>query len=111
MSDVGLKSFGVAPETVAAAGSAIGDAAALSGPIVKVTGADGTKGAQLPDLPLGAVILVNCAGGNLNLYPHSATGTVNGGSAGAAVTVADTELAICARYDSTDWIVKVAVAP
>jgi hypothetical protein len=113
MSDpVGVfKGFGQAPETVAAAGSTIADAAAVNGPYTYVSGADGTKGAQLPDLNVGDAVLVESNGGNLKLYPHSSTGTINGGSAGAAVTVATTELAICYRYSSTEWKVKIAVAP
>lgn len=105
----GLTRFGSAPESVAAAGSAIGDAAAISGPLSIVTGGSGTNGAQLPDLPVGEMIAVQADGGAVLLYPHSATGTVNGGSAGAAVTVANGETAILVRYSDTDWRGGVAV--
>ena len=105
---VGLTRFGQAPETIASAGSGISDAADLTGPISVVTG---TSGAQLPDLAVGETILVHSASGAFSLYPHSATGTINGGSAGAAVTVAANELAIASRFSSTDWRVKVAVNP
>lgn len=108
---VGLSGYGQGPETVASAGSTIADAAALSGPYSYVTGADGTKGAQLPDLAIGDFILVESNGGNLKLYPHSSTGTINGGSAGANVLVATTETALCYRFSSTEWKVKITVAP
>lgn len=109
MAAVGLTRFGQAPETVAAAGSTIADAGALSGPFSLVTGGNGTTGVQLPDLAVGEVILVHSDGGAAKLWPHASTGTINGGSAGAAVTVAADETAILVRYSATAWWGGVAV--
>lgn len=109
MASVGISGYGQAPETVAAAGSTIADAGALSGPFTVVTGGDGTKGVQLPDVAIGDFVFVHSDGGASKVYPPSSTGTINGGSAGAAVTVAADETAILYRFSSTAWWGGVAV--
>ena len=105
----GLTRFGRAPETVAATGTTIANAAALTGPAVVVTGGNGTTGVQLPDLAVGETILVHSDGGATKLYPHSSTGKINAGSAGANVVVAADETAILFRFSATDWYGGVAV--
>ena len=54
--------------------------------------------------PVGQIGLVYNGGANaLNLFPHSSSGTINGGSAGAAVTIAAAAANIVVRHSSTDW--------
>lgn len=108
---IGILGLAGTPETIVATGSTIADAVAITQPITEVTGANGTAGAQLPALAKGSVIFVRSVGGNLKLYPHSSTGTINGGSAGANVLVATTEIAVCIKYSDTNWHVGITVAP
>ena len=94
--------------TLTATGSAITDALALTA-FVNVVGttASGT-GVKLPDAPIGSIVFVQNNGANaLNLYPVSATGTINGGSAGAAVTIAAAAGNIAVRQTATNWLVFV----
>lgn len=74
--------------SVAAAGSAQGDAAALTAGINTVSAADGTKGVILPAAKAGLVVQVynEHATNGLKVYP--ATGDdINDGSADAAITM------------------------
>lgn len=91
---------------VAAAGSAQGDATALSGAILyNETAADGTKGVVLPASPTaGTVILVytTVAANGLKIYPASG-GAINGGSANAAITVEGKTLTILVATSTTNW--------
>lgn len=96
---------------VSAAGSAITDATDLTAEVTDVGTVASSTGVQLPDAAQGKVFLVRNSGANtLTVYPHSAAGTINGGSAGAGVSVATTEIAIFVRTTSTNWIGGVAVA-
>lgn len=92
-----------------AAGTVIGDALVLVS-LVNVVGttASGT-GVQLPSAtPIGQSVIVQNNGANaLNVWPHSESGTLNGGSAGAAVTCAAAAGNVCTRLSSTDWLVSV----
>lgn len=90
--------------TVASAGSTQSDAAALTGKTNNVTGADGTKGVLLPDVAIGETIEVyNAVATNgLKIYPPT-SGTINGGSANAAITSEGKTTAILKRIDSTNW--------
>lgn len=76
-------------EAVAAAGSTVADAGALSGTkfVHQVTGADGTKGVKfVTATPVGSIqIILNTTAGVLKVYGESGS-TVNGGSADAAFT-------------------------
>ena len=73
---------------VTAAGSVIGDAAALSRGFNVVTGADGTKGVQLPVATVGTqVIIKGVTAGVLKVYPQSG-GVINALSASAAMSLA-----------------------
>jgi len=78
-------------DPLAATGSTIGDAAAIQATgITKATGADGTVGVKLPATGGvgGVFIILNRAGAILKLYPDSATGKINDGTSGAALSVA-----------------------
>jgi hypothetical protein len=92
--------------TLAAAGSAIGNAAAITAEVNKVTGADGTKGVILatPINPGGPPIIVINAdpASNLKLYPP-VNAAIDAGSVNAAITVAPNEVVILYPYSSTQW--------
>lgn len=73
--------------SVAAAGSAQGDAAALVQGFNNVTAADGAKGVRLPAAVAGLEVNgYNNSASSLLIYPAT-SGTINGGSANASVTV------------------------
>ena len=90
---------------VAAAGSAQGDAAALTAHAVNsVSAADGTKGVVLPAAAAGLRVEVynSVATNGLKIYPATAD-TINGGSANAAVTIEGKTHATFVATDSTNW--------
>lgn len=91
---------------VAAAGSAQGDAAALTGMVNVVSAADGTKGVILPSAAEGLVIHVysSVATNGLKIYPPS-SGTINDGSANAAITIEGKTMAYCIGTSATNWAV------
>jgi len=97
------------PATVAAAGSAIGDATLVTGSVVKVTGADGSKGVRLP---LGSersfvpdtILISNTASSALKVYPGGSSENINGLSDGANVTIAANTSGFFTRYDADTWI-------
>jgi hypothetical protein len=90
--------------TVAAAGSAQNDAAAVGNMTTIVTGADGTKGVVLPAASAGRIRLVynTHATNGLKVYPASG-GDINDGSADAAVTIEGKSLALFFAVDSSTW--------
>lgn len=87
-----------------ATGTTISDAFALTNTINGfATTASGT-GAKLPDLNTGTTVIVTNGGANaLLLYPINASGTINGGAGGAAISVAAGGLAICTRTGTNPW--------
>ena len=90
---------------VAAAGSDNTDAGAIAqGGFTRVTGADGTKGVILPDLEIGAQIIIkNNAAAILKIYPSAGAG-INAGTAttGAYSLAASTVLHLI-RESATVW--------
>lgn len=57
-------------------------------------------------LPIGASIVIDNRGANvLNLFPHSASGTINGGTAGSAVTIAVGAVNKAIKISNADWLV------
>jgi hypothetical protein len=90
--------------TLAAAGSAQGDAAAVADFATSVSAADGTKGVVLPAAAAGKVYLVynEHATSGLKVYPNTSD-TINGGSANAAVTTEGKTLALFYALDATNW--------
>lgn len=88
-----------------ATGTVITDALNLtSGSNEFTTVASGT-GAQLGDISIGGSVLVRNGGANaLKVYPHSATGLINGGTAGASVSIAAAALALFVRVSELRWI-------
>lgn len=89
--------------TVAAAGSAQGDAAALSFGINVVTGPDDTKGVRLPTAVAGKVVIIKVGdGADLKVYP--ATGAaINGIATNGAITVVDDVSFMLYAVSATQW--------
>ena len=94
-----------APATVAALGSNQSGAALLTGTVNHVTGADGTKGVRLPAVvrPGVLVVVYNAhTTSALKVYPPS-SGTINGGSANAAIDLAARTPAVLIATSATNW--------
>lgn len=95
-------------ETVAAAGTVQGDAAALSQvSFHKVTGADATKGVMLPvttTLAVGTThIILSTTAAVLKIYPQSG-GAINGGAANASIsTVSGLSSTLCRVTGTNAW--------
>jgi hypothetical protein len=93
-------------ETVAAAGTVIGNAAAIGSAVGLsiVTGADDTKGVVLPTTARGKVVYVysNQATNGLKVYPP-VNSSINGGSANAAVVIEGKTMAIFVGTSETNW--------
>jgi hypothetical protein len=94
--------------SLTATGTTIADALQLANFVNLVGTTAASTGVKLPDVPVGQVVTVQNNGVNaLNLFPPTSSGTLNGGSAGAAVTIAAAAGNICVRRSSTDWLVYV----
>lgn len=120
----GLVALGVPPvradalgwtySTVAAAGSTIADATQVATRLCVVTGADATKGVILPDCAeVGELYLVKNTGSAsvLKVYPPSSSISFNGGTAGAAVSIAAYAALLFVMISPTDSIaVELAAA-
>jgi predicted RecA/RadA family phage recombinase len=90
--------------TVAAAGAAQGNAAAVDTGFSKVTGADGVKGVILPTAAAGKVCLIkNAATAPLLVYPNTAD-AINAGAANAAYNMAaNNSTSMLVALDATTW--------
>jgi len=87
-----------------ATGTVITDALDLVSEYNHITTSSASTGIQLPDWPLGSRVEIdNASGQTLNIFPPSATQTINAGSAGAAQTIATSKFAILTRVSLTDW--------
>lgn len=97
---------------VTAAGTVLADATLLTGIVNNVSTAAASTGVRLnADTPLGITIVVRNGGANdLKLYPHSATGQINGTTAGGSITLttANKQIASCTRVSSTLWLATVS---
>lgn len=92
-------------DTVAAAGSAQGDAGVLTADAINiVTGADATKGVVLPAAVAGSFVVVYSptATHDLPIYPASGD-DINDGSTDAAITATAQTLSILFAVDATTW--------
>lgn len=95
---------------ITAAGTIITDAFDLSRTVNNITTAALNTGVQLFQAPVGVPVYVRNGGANpVNVFPPDASSNINGGSNGAAVILANTELGIFIRMTSTAWIGGVAV--
>ena len=89
--------------TAAAAGSAQGDATAITTGFTRATGADGTKGIKLPAAVAGAVVMIkNNTAAVLKVYPGTSD-AINALSADAAISMASLTSAVFVAYDATTW--------
>jgi len=96
--------------TLTATGTVIGDALSLPSIFNIITTAAAGTGVKLPsNLPIGQTIsVINSGAQTVNVFPHSASGTINSGSAGAAITVANAGVgSVITRVSSTNWIARV----
>lgn len=94
--------------SLTATGTTITDALALTSFINLVGTTAASTGVKLPDVQIGGIVVVQNNGANaLNVFPQSSSGTLNGGTAGAAVTCAAAAGNICIKRSSTDWLVYV----
>jgi hypothetical protein len=97
---------------VTAAGTTIADATLLTGQVNNVTTAAASTGVKLnPLTPLGITVTVRNGGANdLKLYPPTSSDIINGGLAGASITLTtlNKQIASCTRVSSTLWLVTVA---
>jgi hypothetical protein len=87
---------------VAAAGSAQGDAATLTGVVNIVSAADGTKGVIVPVSASTMYVYNTHATNGLKIYPPTG-GDFNDGSANAAITIEGKTLAIIVNTDGTTF--------
>lgn len=100
-----------ATATATAAGTTIADALDLTSLVNNITTVASGAGVQLPAAAIGTQVLVRNSGANaLLVYPDGAGIKINGGTDGAAVSVAATEVGIFAKVSATNWIGGVAVA-
>lgn len=90
--------------SIAAAGSAQGDATAVASAINTVSAADGTKGVILPAAKAGLVVEVynEHASNGLKIYPASGD-DINDGTSDAAVTIEGKGIARFTGLDTTTW--------
>lgn len=89
--------------TVAATGSAQGDAAAVKEGMTLVSAGDGTKGVILPAAEAGKrVEIKNGAAAILKIYPATAD-AINALSANAALSIAANTTVTLIAYDATTW--------
>lgn len=89
---------------ITAAGTVIGDATALTSVTNVITTAAASTGVKLWDAPLGSEVFVYNGGANtVNVWPTGASDTINGGSGGAAITIATGKARIFKRLSATAW--------
>jgi hypothetical protein len=89
---------------ITAAGTVITDATDLEHELNVITTAAASTGVQLPDYPIGSAIEVHNRGANtVNVFPHSSTGTIQGGGGGSAQTIASNKHGVFKRVTALDW--------
>lgn len=86
-----------------ATGSAITDALQLTAAVSHFGTVGASTGAKAPqDMnPGDSITVYNGGASTLSLYPTTALGVINGGSAGAAFSVAANKMAVLTRFSST----------
>ena len=94
------------PVALAAAGSAIGNAAAITGRFTIVSAADNAKGVQLPSTSqVGDVywIYSSVSANGLLVYPHT-NGTINDGSANGSFAMEGRTMHAFVNQNGTNWV-------
>lgn len=109
-------SYGVSSGTLAAAGTTITDAAAVTAEFTRVTGADGTKGVKLPllsSVPIGKLItIVNSdTVSALKVYSNAAGELITGQAGNTAISLAAKLMLRVVKYDATNWYAEKGVTP
>lgn len=96
-------------QAVAAAGSTITDATAITMPapaLIHGTGADATKGIKLPGAVRGKMYFVknaDAANAVLKVYPANSTNQINAITAGDPISMAAKTAAVFVSFDTTHW--------
>jgi hypothetical protein len=90
--------------TLAAAGTNQATAALIVDTVSNVTGANGTVAVRLPPATAGQVRIVynSVATNGLPIFPAT-SGTINGGSGDAAITIEGKTVAILVGTDTANW--------
>lgn len=90
---------------IAGAGTIISDATVLSNLFNKVTSGAGNSGVKLWAAPSIPVYVWNTSGATIKIWPDNASSAINGGSAGAAISLTTGRMAVCIRTGSTTWLI------
>lgn len=95
---------------VAATGTVIANAAAITNAVTIVTGADDAKGVILPTAVAGKQLEIyqNAATAGLKIYPP-VNGTINDGTANTAIVIEGKSLARFRAINSTNWAAQYTV--
>lgn len=103
-SEASVLSFG-APAALAATGTVITNAAAITSRFTIVSGADNAVGVQLPAAKPGDVYLVysSVASNGLKVYPQT-NGAINNGSANAAFAMEGQTLHMFVASTALNWL-------
>lgn len=97
---------------ITAAGATLAGATPLTADYNEVSTVPAATGVLLWDAAIGQKIeVVNAAALPLAVYPPTASGTINGGSAGVSVAVAAASIAFFYRISATDWRSRELLAP
>lgn len=91
--------------SINAAGSAIGNATAITNRFSVVGAADNAKGVQLPTPTAGDVYFVysSVSANGLLVYPHT-NGTIDSGSANASVAIEGRTINMFVAQNTTNWV-------
>lgn len=91
-----------------AAGTVLSDALALVSLINVVATCGAGAGVKLPEAPIGSIVMVQNNGANACLvYPPTSSGSMNGDTAGDAVSVAAAAGGIFSKLSATAWLATV----
>lgn len=106
-----IAQVGINQETsnsVSAAGTTISDATDLANPINNVTTVSAGTGVQLYEAAIGTRVVVRNGGNNtLQVYPPTASGTINNLGAGIPLPVNAQVVATFTKVTSTVWLAEV----
>jgi len=97
--------------SIAATGSSITDAAAVTASMVVVTAADGTKGVKLSGNVGDSIFLANSSASTLKVYPGSASEAIwvpgsSAGTGGTAYSLTLWGVTEFVKITPTQWIVQ-----
>ena len=88
---------------IAAAGSSISDATAITSLVAIVSGANTSKGVKLPEAVAGKVVVIaNTEASTLKVYADAAGTKIEGNAGSTAQVVAANSTAICIYTDATE---------